>query len=159
MTTPILIVAGIKAEHPAAQEFNSELQKLAARRKGVVSDLISQSKAELSKLKLQYHYHVVEATREPFLPESVKASDPVRVVRTWVNKLAFMELAVLFGVAAPEVPEQIVSHVYYRIGNVMVKAEGHGRDVLNVNVPVTDQEWNELKAGRPADKFIVKRAA
>lgn len=157
MSNTVLVVAKIQAKHELAVEFNEQLARLANRRKDVVTELHSRSRAEFGKLKMVYAYTAVDARLEPFLPEEVKKAEPIRVVRTWVNKEAFVHLALLFGVAAPNIPDQAISHVYYRVGHVIVKAEGNGRDLLNVNVPVTDHEWNDLKVGCPADKLL-KRA-
>lgn len=157
MSDKVLAVTRIHAKHDKATEFNTELEMMAEKRKCVVGFLGTEFKRESSGLTMVYTYAVVDAKQEPFLPESVKNAEPIRVVRTWVNKERFMYLSLLFGVKAPDVPDRTVSHIYYRINGLLVKAEGAGRDLLHTNIQISDEEWANLRSGCPDDKLL-KRA-
>lgn len=142
-----IVVASIIATHELAAEFNTNLAGLFDRRKEIVINLVEESKVQYAKLSFEFAYSVISARNEPFLEPDVMANDPIRVVRVWVNKEAWLAVSLRNGVKVPPIPERTISSIYYRVDGVLVKAGNSGYDLMRSNVKVSDEQWSALKNG------------
>ncbi len=152
-----LVVAFIHAKHPRAIDFNARLTKAQEEREVIVSDLSKEAKSKFEELGREYEYTVVDAAKEPFLPQEVRECEPVRVVRKWCNKRAFELISEYYGVTLAKTDAVEVSPVYYRVNDVVVTC-GIGIQMIKPHEQCTREELEELKAGHVARR-LMKSAA
>jgi hypothetical protein len=154
MRTTALVVSRIVAEHEEAEKFNADLEAMLERRTKLVKWLQLQAEAECAKLTMEYAYGVVSAQGEPFISSEALVGSPIRVSRIWLNKAEWEAVARLYGYKCPEVPERVLSPIYYRVGKVVVRLPGPGYEVVKHNVLVSDEEWNNLKQGQVPETLL-----
>lgn len=141
-----VVVASIIATHELARDFNNKLSVLKDDRPVIVDTLVKEAKASYAKLTFEFEYRTISAKHEPF-SQMAEDSDPIRVVRVWINKEAWLVVSLRNGVKVPPIPERTISCVYGRVNGVLVKGDNSGFDLLESNISVTDEQWLALKEG------------
>lgn len=151
-----LIVAKIPAEHALAEQFNNELRDVVNRREALMATIRTEGEAILARMTKEYSYEVKDASQDVFLTPEVRATGPIRIVRTWRNKSDYVEVVRKYGVVGirADEPVTVCSVVYYRVRGLLVHAAGVGSALLTSNKECSDTDWSLITSGLIPERFL-----
>lgn len=147
----------LRGNHASILSFNQQLKELAAKQKEIELEMLAEYKANDGTP--DYRYEIVSMIDKPFVSAAVRLHDPIMIIRHLDNSQELLDLASHYGMASQQRHESVSSCLYYWL-NDKIYVEGGGwvllSDECKSGLPCTFLEWEEIKRGWIANKFLNK---